>query len=306
MGLIMSINTDHNKVHIIDSIKRSTKYLAWIVILIIIHLIIVNVKIIFNLEQQISSLQLILMLSTATVLVLSGFYLSRKISLNAVNNLIEYSNEIDMLLVTKEQEIIKRKSAEENLAKSNEELSKTVIALEENIAKRKQLEEQLYTLSITDELTGLYNRRGFFALAEHRLKIAKRENEGLLMLYGDVDNFKIVNDTLGHKEGDALLVDIADLLRETYRETDIIGRLGGDEFVVFPVGRDKNEIQKVTDRLTGNIENYNAKRENGYKLSISIGMALYEPESVAKLDGLLAEADRLMYEQKKRNKMILV
>ncbi len=303
--MVMAITTEHNKVNIIDSIKRSTTYLAGIVVLIIIHLLIVNVKIIFNLEQQISPLHLVMMLSTATVLVLLGFYLARRISLNAVNNLIEYSNEIDTLLASKEQEIIKRKLAEENLEKSNEELSKTVIVLEDNITRRKQLEEQLYTLSITDELTGLYNRRGFFALAEHRLRIAKREKEGLLMLYGDVDNFKIVNDTLGHKEGDILLGDIADLLRETYRETDIIGRIGGDEFVVFPVGRDKNEIQLVTDRLAKNIDIYNAKRDNGYKLSISIGMALYNPESVAQLDGLLAEADRLMYEQKKRKKRIL-
>ncbi len=301
----MTNTTEHNKNNIIDSIKRSTTYLAWIVVLILIHLLVVNLKIIFNLQQHAPSLQLIMMISTATVLVLLGFYLARKISLNAVHKLIEYSNKIYALLISKEQEIIKRKSAEENLGKSNEDLSKTVIALEDNIAKCKQLEEQLYTLSITDELTGLYNRRGFFALAEHRLKLAKREKEGLLMLYGDVDNFKIANDTLGHKEGDRLLVDIANLLRETYRDTDIIGRLGGDEFVVFPVGRDKNEIQLVTDRLTKSIDLYNAKKDSGYKLSISIGMALYDPENVAKLDGLLAEADKLMYEQKKRNKMIL-
>ena len=307
----MANTTKHKKVNILDSINRSTKHLTWIVVLIIIHLLIVNVKIIFGLHQHTPSLQIILMISTATVLVILGFYLARRISLNAVdnlieyNNLIEYSNEIDALLISKEQEIIKRKSAEKHLEKSNEELSRTVIALEENIAKRKQLEEQLYTLSITDELTGLYNRRGFFALAEHRLKIAKRDKKGLLMLYGDVDNFKIVNDTLGHKEGDILLVDIANLLRETYRETDIIGRLGGDEFIVFPVGEDKNEIQLVTDRLEKSIEIYNAKRDNGFKLSISIGMVLYDPENVAKLDGLLAEADRLMYEQKKRTKLLL-
>lgn len=305
MDINMTNTAEHKEVNIIKSIKRNTRYLGWIVVLVIIHLLVVNVKIIADIQHHVPSLQLIMMISTATLLVLAGFYLARRISLNAVNKLIEYSNEIYTLLTSKDQEIVKRKSAEENLEKSNEELSHTVLELEDHIAKCKELEDQLYTLSITDELTGLYNRRGFFTLAEHRLKLAKRKNQGLLILYGDVDNFKSVNDTLGHEEGDKLLVEIADLLRETYRETDIISRLGGDEFVVFPVGRDKNDIQLVTDRLAKNIDIYNSKRDNGHKLSISIGMALYEPESVAQLDGLLAEADKLMYEQKKRKKMVL-
>ena len=305
MDINMAKTAEHKEVNIITSIKRSTRYLSWIVVLVIIHLLVVNVKIIADIQHHVPSLHLIMMVSTATVLVLAGFYLARRISLNAVNKLIEYSNEIYTLLTSKEQEIVKRKSADENLEKSNKELSHTVVELEDHIAKCNELEDQLYTLSITDELTGLYNRRGFFTLAEHRLKLAKRKNQGLLILYGDVDNFKTVNDTMGHEEGDKLLVDIADLLRDTYRETDIISRLGGDEFVVFPVGRDKNDIQLVTDRLSKNIDIYNSKRDNGHKLSISIGMALYEPESVAQLDGLLAEADKLMYEQKKRKKMVL-
>jgi diguanylate cyclase (GGDEF)-like protein len=294
----MANTTEHKKDNIIHSIKLSTGHLTWIVILILAYLIIMNVKVSFNLDQDAPSLQIILMISTATMLVLAGFYLARKIALSSVNKLMEYSSEKDL-------EIIKRRSAEENLERSNEELSKTVTALEGNITMRKQLEEQLYALSITDELTGIYNRRGFFTLAEHRLKLAKRENSGLLMLYADVDNFKIINDALGHKEGDRLLIDIANLFKETYRETDIVARLGGDEFVVFPVGRDKRDIQVVTDRLKKNIDIYNEQRDFGYKLSISIGVVPYKPESVANLDGLLAEADRSMYEQKKRKKLVL-
>jgi diguanylate cyclase (GGDEF)-like protein len=232
-------------------------------------------------------------------LVLIGFYLSRKISLTAIDNLME--------------EIERREIAEENLKKANEELedkvkertaelSKTVKILEENIAKRKKMEEKLYIMSLTDELTGVYNRRGFFTIAENRLKIAKRQKSELLLLYADLDNLKEINDKFGHEEGDNLLKDTVNILKSIYRECDIIARIGGDEFVVFPVGTNKSHIEIITSRLQKTIEDINAKRDQSYKLSLSVGISAYDPETVTSIDGLLAEADRLMYKHKIRKK----
>jgi diguanylate cyclase (GGDEF)-like protein len=301
--------TQYKEAAVIETIKKRTNLLTWTVLLIIFTLMIVNTNVIFKVLNFIPSFSVIILLFIASGLVLIGFYLSRRTSLNAINDLMKYSNEINTHLIAKEQEITKRKVAEENLQRANEglenrvkertaKLSKTVKILKENVAKRKNMEEQLYNLSITDELTGLYNRRGFFTLAEHRLKLAKRQTIGLLLLYADLDNLKEINDTFGHEEGDKLLRETGNILKSTYRNSDIVARIGGDEFVVFPVGTTEDHIEILTSRLQKNIEIYNAKSNSSYKLSISIGVSAYYPKSVTTIDGLLAEADKLMYKHK--------
>ncbi|MCL4477056.1 MAG: GGDEF domain-containing response regulator [Nitrospirae bacterium] len=162
-----------------------------------------------------------------------------------------------------------------------------------------KVQEKQRVMSITDELTGLYNRRGFFTLAEQRLKLAKRQRRGIFMLYADVDGLKAINDTLGHQEGDMALVDTANLLKATYRESDIIARIGGDEFVVIPVGSAGDDIEIITARLQKNLDHHNATEHRNYTLSISIGIAYYDTENPSSIDELLAAGDRLMYEQKK-------
>ncbi len=162
-----------------------------------------------------------------------------------------------------------------------------------------RVQERQRVMSITDELTGLYNRRGFFTLAEQRLKLARRQRKGLFMLYADLDGLKAINDTLGHQEGDMALIDTANLLKATYRESDIIARIGGDEFAVIPVGSAGDDIKVVTTRLQKNIDAHNATASRNYTLSISIGMAYYDVEKPGSIDELLAAGDRLMYEQKK-------
>ncbi len=162
-----------------------------------------------------------------------------------------------------------------------------------------KLQEKLRVLSITDELTGLYNRRGFFALAEQQLKLSNRLKKGIFMLYADLDNLKGINDALGHQEGDLVLVDTANILKESFRESDIIARIGGDEFVVLPIGTGGDSIEAVTTRLQRNIDNYNMRRNRTYRLSLSFGVPYYDPENPCSIDELLAEGDRLMYEQKK-------
>jgi diguanylate cyclase (GGDEF)-like protein len=151
---------------------------------------------------------------------------------------------------------------------------------------------------ITDPLTGIYNRRGFFALAEQQLKMANRQKAGIYMLYADVDNMKSINDTYGHKEGDRALIETANILKENYRDSDIIGRLGGDEFVVVPIGTAGADLEKITARLQRALDIHNEKVGRGYRLSVSVGTAYYDPEHPRSVDELLGEADRLMYERK--------
>ena len=101
--------------------------------------------------------------------------------------------------------------------------------------ERKRMEEEIRSLSLTDELTGLYNRRGFTLLAEQEVKLAHRMNRTMLLFFCDVDNLKGINDTHGHAQGDLALKEVSAILKETFREADILARLGGDEFVVLAV-----------------------------------------------------------------------
>jgi len=175
-----------------------------------------------------------------------------------------------------------------------------VTIISKEITKIKSMEEKLYSLSITDELTGLYNRRGFFTLAGHQLKSDKRNNRRTFLLYADLDNMKEINDTLGHAVGDVALVNFANILRLTYRESDTIARIGGDEFVIYPVGTTDDNAGIIANRLQHNIEEYNAKGENKFNLSVSVGVVHYNSESSHTIDELLAQADKLMYEIKKQ------
>ena len=175
----------------------------------------------------------------------------------------------------------------------------SVTVISKDVTELKSMEEELKALALTDELTGLYNRRGFFALVEQLLKLSKRQKTGMFMLYADVDNLKEINDTWGHKEGDLVLIDIANILKKNYRESDIIGRIGGDEFVVIPVGTTGDNIEEITARLQKSIQVHNAKGNRSYKLSLSLGTAYYDPENPCSVDELLAQGDKLMYEQKR-------
>jgi diguanylate cyclase (GGDEF)-like protein len=160
-------------------------------------------------------------------------------------------------------------------------------------------QERLRVLSITDELTGLLNRRGFFSLAEQQLKMARRKDQGGHIMYVDIDDMKDINDTLGHQEGDLALIDTAHLLRTTFRNSDIIARIGGDEFVVIPLESDDPNLENITARLQKNVDRHNKSRQRKYTLSLSFGISRYDPGSSESLDKLLTLADKLMLEQKK-------
>ena len=174
-----------------------------------------------------------------------------------------------------------------------------VIHCVRDITNRKNLEEKLRSLSLTDELTGLYNRRGFITLADQQLKIANRLKRGVLILYADLDNMKYINDTFGHQEGDTALIETGNILKEVFRQSDIIARIGGDEFVVFPIEIIDTSTEALSARFQEFVNTYTVNRKRSYKLSISTGIVHHEYECPYTIEELINQADKAMYDQKK-------
>ncbi len=167
-----------------------------------------------------------------------------------------------------------------------------------DITEKKQMEEKLQTMSLTDDLTGLYNRRGFFTLAGQQVKVAERTKKDMLFFFVDLDKMKHINDTLGHQEGDNALLDVASILKEVFRESDIIGRMGGDEFAVLAIDATDETKDLLTKRLNVILDACN-RPDKRYQLSLSVGISHYDPGHPVSLDELMAQADTLMYEQKR-------
>jgi diguanylate cyclase (GGDEF)-like protein/PAS domain S-box-containing protein len=169
----------------------------------------------------------------------------------------------------------------------------------EDITERKRLEAEMQEMSLRDLLTDLYNRRGFITLAEQQLKAANRAQRPLQLTFIDCDRLKWINDAQGHQEGDRALIDTAHILRQTFRESDIIARLGGDEFAILSIDAADLNQGDFSRRLQQHIDAFNVKESRPYKLSLSWGAAIYNPESPLSLDELISAADGLMYAQKK-------
>lgn len=161
------------------------------------------------------------------------------------------------------------------------------------------LERELRHLALTDDLTCLYNRRGFFAVAAQLLKLARRKAQGLLLFFCDVDNLKQINDSFGHQEGDLALIRAADALEHSFRDADVIARIGGDEFVVMSLEASSPVEAMLLRRLERNLRKAGAC-ETRYRLSLSVGVARFDPKHSVSLGDLMSQADQAMYEQKRK------
>jgi diguanylate cyclase (GGDEF)-like protein/PAS domain S-box-containing protein len=173
-----------------------------------------------------------------------------------------------------------------------------------DIEERKSYEGQLGYLVEHDPLTGLLNRRGFVRELEHQIAYARRYGKGGAVLFVDVDDFKYVNDTLGHAMGDEVLSDVARVVRERLRETDILARLGGDEFAVLLPNALMAEAETVSTSLLAAVrDNCGASLPEGRGVSVSVGIASFdEPGKDLTPDDLLVEADVAMYAAKEGGK----
>src|SRR6267378_6814231 len=166
-------------------------------------------------------------------------------------------------------------------------------------AKQYMLQAELGNLALTDELTGLYNRRGFMALSERQLKLGCRSGRGMLLFMMDLDRLKQINDSFGHFEGDRALKHTAHALEETFRDSDVVARLGGDEFAVLAIEATGHSEAMIKTRLFEDLKSISAG-ESGYEISLSLGVARFDPSRRTSIGELLAKADQSMYEQKRR------
>jgi diguanylate cyclase (GGDEF)-like protein/PAS domain S-box-containing protein len=171
-----------------------------------------------------------------------------------------------------------------------------------DLTERKKTEEEIQSLSMTDQLTGLYNRRGFLTLADQQLRFSERYKRDMLLFFADLDGMKWINDTLGHEEGDSALREVSVILKDTFRASDIITRIGGDEFAILAIDTTGLYPEVIMTRLQNKIDMHNKKGGKRYKISISMGTAYYDPANPCSLDELMSRADKLMYEQKRRKK----
>ena len=162
--------------------------------------------------------------------------------------------------------------------------------------------EEIRALSIRDELTGLYNRRGFLELARHLLKQADRSRGSALLFFFDLNGMKQINDQFGHEEGDRALCETAHVLRAAFRTSDVVARLGGDEFVALLPDADEPQLERFAKRIRSELEIRNGNANRGYRLSASMGGTAYDPSQPESIEALLARADALMYEQKRSRK----
>lgn len=170
------------------------------------------------------------------------------------------------------------------------------------VVERARAEATARTEAITDELTGLYNRRGFRTLADHQLRIARRSGGDALLLCVDLDGFKPINDRFGHAEGDRALCEVARLLRETVRETDLVARLGGDEFAILVVDPDAATEHAVVGRLRQALAFRNFGVSRPYALAVSLGAARFDLDRSMSLEEMLRRADAALYAAKRAGK----
>ncbi len=203
--------------------------------------------------------------------------------------------ELEVLIRVRNQLLIKQQH--QQLLEQNQRL-------EYEVEQRLKAETEVRELSLTDELTGLYNRRGFFWLANQQFKIVQRTETFCCLLFVDVDGLKQINDSLGHEIGDRMLINTAELLKQTFRDSDIVARLGGDEFVILVPICSKN-TDEFYPRLQANIDRFNQENNYPYKLSISLGVAQCALNENISLEKLIEEADKLMYEHKRGKHLVV-
>jgi len=175
---------------------------------------------------------------------------------------------------------------------------------EESLEEVREAKEFLHDASLRDELTGLYNRRGFLTFAEEQIKLACSGRRELLVIFADVDGLKVINDRYGHSDGDRALKKAAEVLLTVFRDTDIVARLGGDEFVVLALDCSQAGLVRINAHLEKMLGAVN-ELDDPWKLSISLGTVHVDSKHQLSLGDLLSMADKMMYEQK-REKLVEV
>lgn len=190
-----------------------------------------------------------------------------------------------------------RQVIEGRVAARTEEIAEAAREHAMELHRRDRVEEELHRISVTDVMTGMLNRRGFFQHAERSFKVAQRQGLPSALIYADLDELKSVNDGLGHDAGDRLIQDVGRILQESFRDSDVVARLGGDEFAAFTLDAAQPEV--ILARIQYNIEHFRQRSSLPYRISLCIGIVPCDPTSDLTLSDYLSLADKRMYEQKK-------
>jgi diguanylate cyclase (GGDEF)-like protein/PAS domain S-box-containing protein len=183
--------------------------------------------------------------------------------------------------------------------RSGRDVPRELVIVSRDITERKLQEERLKDLAILDDLTGLYNRRGFMALANQHLKQAKRAKRRALVIFADLNGLKRINDTHGHADGDRALMATADVFNRTFRDSDVVARVGGDEFAILAIEADSNHLDNIRTRLQQALDMANRGQMYPFQLSVSIGVVSFDPEQHNTVEELMDLADREMYAHKR-------
>jgi diguanylate cyclase (GGDEF)-like protein len=186
---------------------------------------------------------------------------------------------------------------------------KTIFLLQQNAALAAKLENNLRQIrannhvlseiSRRDELTGIYNRRGFMSAVEEELNDPMNRDKKAVIVYADMNNLKIVNDRFGHEEGDFSLRLVASMLQEAFGASDIVGRFGGDEFAAFALVNQENYVAKLRERINAITDRANAKTDKPYYVSMSVGACEFLCEDGVSISDIMDTADGDLYSQKK-------
>jgi diguanylate cyclase (GGDEF)-like protein len=191
-----------------------------------------------------------------------------------------------------------RNSLEELVTTQHEQMADSMRAHASELARRDAIEDEMRLVATTDVLTGLNNRRGFFAEAGQAFRLVRRRHAHSAVIFADVDNLKQVNDGLGHESGDHLLCDAAAVFRESFRGADVVARIGGDEFVAFTL--DDAQPNVILSRLQDNLRAFNLMQERPYRVSVSAGIVQCDPDGERGLRDYVLLADEQMYLEKRR------
>jgi len=192
-----------------------------------------------------------------------------------------------------------------NILVSEPETGSYVICYAQDVTELFEAKEKLRNLSLTDELTGLYNRRGFLTLAEQQLRLERHSGtaRGLALIFADMDGLKAINDTFGHEAGSEAIKTLSTLLKSVIREADIAARWGGDEFVILSIGSDEASTEMMIERIREKIEEYNLYSGKPYHVGCSLGFAQVDLKGGRTFEEIIAEADARMYEEKRLRKL---
>ena len=164
------------------------------------------------------------------------------------------------------------------------------------------LQRTLLQMALRDDLTGLHNRRGFIALATQQLTWARDSGQHMVMFFADLDGLKWINDRYGHGEGDRAISLAAACIKETFRRFDVTARLSGDEFVALIMEEPGRSAETICRRLQMNLADC-AGAESPYRLSMSVGVAHFDPDNPVPLQELMRQADTELYEHKRKNRL---